>query len=84
MCFQTFDSEKEQDAKILKLLDVLGESYGFLSLTEASPELHMTEALSRTLEATLKQTIECGIYVLQYCENNFTGPCALLSTITFP
>ena len=65
------DNQFKTDEDVLKLTSAMEEALKYVDIVKTSNGL--TEALKAYIEGALKQIVECGIFIRQYCELSFGG-----------
>ncbi|KAH8096646.1 hypothetical protein BXZ70DRAFT_328161 [Cristinia sonorae] len=59
----------ERDDKIIDLVETMDNAYGFIAVLKESPDLF--PRLEAIVEATLKETLECAMFMQEYCSVGF-------------
>ena len=70
------DSQFKTDESVLELTSIMEEALKYVDTVKTSDGL--TEALKAYIEGALKQIVECGIFIRQYCELSFGGKFILI------
>ncbi|KAF8143574.1 hypothetical protein K438DRAFT_2029550 [Mycena galopus ATCC 62051] len=69
--FKAIQGQLERDQKMASLVAVMNEIYGLVETLDTSSE--KVKLVEDTLLAIAKQTIECTLFVREYCHQGFQG-----------
>ncbi|THH23171.1 hypothetical protein EUX98_g8006 [Antrodiella citrinella] len=72
-----FQAESEVEKKIVELLSVLDETYNFVDTIKGMDRV--PEALEAHIDDTIRQTIECVIFICGYCKIGYLERIASLA-----
>lgn len=70
-CIQTVGEQFERDDQVLELSSIIEDAYAYVGTTYEMRGL--TKPLETYIEVTLRQTVECAIFIRQYCGRGFGG-----------
>ncbi|TCD69247.1 POC1 centriolar protein [Steccherinum ochraceum] len=61
----------DRDARIIELLDTISGVYAFVDTIKTMSDL--TPVLENNVDSALKQTMECALFIREYCGSGFAG-----------